>query len=90
MEQISMFEMHKDNTKENQKRRWLRHLQKKCDEYAQDATTARGKCGYMAFCDYCKDSGQKSHCEKAMRAYIRETGIDYIDYSDLGSVEDWF
>lgn len=62
--------------------KWYKSFQKRSDELAADRTTDKGKCGGMAFCDFCPDCGEDNACVKAFRDYVKENNI-VIDFDDM-------
>ncbi len=83
-EQLAMFSGLKPYKTPSQKEKELRSFcgkfQRWSDRKSQIETTADGKCGYMNCCNYCKSSGEKKPCAKAMRQYLKVEKID-IDLS---------
>ena len=82
--QLSMFDGVKPyktlSQKEKELRSFCSKFQRWSDKKAQEETTADGKCGYMNCCNYCKSAGERTPCEKAMRAYLKTEKIN-IDLS---------
>lgn len=86
---IDMTEERKRKAEERKKRaEWYKAFQARSDELAQDETTQAGKCGGMAFCDFCDDCGEKNPCAKAFRKYAKQNGIT-VNFDDLKSIEEY-
>ena len=75
----------KNRKGEWQKQKWRNALQEYCNQRANSTGNFTGYCvcGYMKYCDYCRDVGCKNACVKAICRYIREENINIkLDYND--------
>lgn len=65
------------------KQKWRNKLQEYCDKEAiSNECSAWCKCGYMSYCDYCKDSGATNCCVKVIFELLKESKDCKIDYNN--------